>query len=313
MRTTTLAVTGILMLIVTIGGALILVHFRSAQPTPPSVGAAIGEVPRPPRGALVLAKQDGMRAVGLAVRAVRKRLEVTVTVAGPSGPASGLNVSLDVSSNRARVSTRARPCGPGCYRAAADLASAPKRVRVTLSEGQRRHAILFTLPAQWPARSADALLGSARRIFRSLRSVAFDETLSDGRNTVVSHWELEAPNSLTYRIRGGSSAVIISGRRWDKLRGQRRWIRSSAVPVHQPTTIWSAGSYDTHVVGSGRVGGRPTVIVSFVDPKGPAWFTVWLDKRTTRPLALRMTAAAHFMQHRYSSFNAPLKISPPTR
>jgi hypothetical protein len=55
------------------------------------------------------------------------------------------------------------------------------------------------------------------------------------------------------------------------------------------------------------------MIVAFVDPKGPAWFTVWLDTLTTRPLALRMTAGAHFMQHRYWSFNAPLNISPPRR
>jgi hypothetical protein len=34
-------------------------------------------------------------------------------------------------------------------------------------------------------------------------------------------------------------------------------------------------------------------------------------QRTHRTLALRMTAAAHFMQHVYSRFDAPLEIQPP--
>jgi hypothetical protein len=54
------------------------------------------------------------------------------------------------------------------------------------------------------------------------------------------------------------------------------------------------------------------VNVSFVDPNGPAWFTVWLDAQTNRPLELRMRARAHFMEHRYLSYNAPRSISAPT-
>jgi hypothetical protein len=52
-------------------------------------------------------------------------------------------------------------------------------------------------------------------------------------------------------------------------------------------------------------------ILSFYDPGIPAWFTAWIDARDSRPLALRMVAAAHFMRHRYSRFNRPLRIVPP--
>jgi hypothetical protein len=52
-------------------------------------------------------------------------------------------------------------------------------------------------------------------------------------------------------------------------------------------------------------------VVSFVTPQVPAWFTIWIDKRTYRTLELRMIAAAHFMHHLYGPFNAPLAISPP--
>jgi hypothetical protein len=40
---------------------------------------------------------------------------------------------------------------------------------------------------------------------------------------------------------------------------------------------------------------------------------IWIDKHTHRTLELRMTAAGHFMHHRYGPFNAPLTISPPHR
>jgi hypothetical protein len=54
-----------------------------------------------------------------------------------------------------------------------------------------------------------------------------------------------------------------------------------------------------------------TYVVSFLKPIGPAWFTLVLDRRTMLPRTLRMTAAAHFMHHRYSGFNAATKIRPP--
>jgi len=67
------------------------------------------------------------------------------------------------------------------------------------------------------------------------------------------------------------------------------------------------------LLGSDTVAGRAAWVLSFVTPQVPAWFTVWIDKQTHRTLELRMTAAAHFSQHRYGPFNAPLTISPPRR
>jgi hypothetical protein len=65
------------------------------------------------------------------------------------------------------------------------------------------------------------------------------------------------------------------------------------------------------MLGEGSVHGRPVWIVSFANPTTPAWFTAWIDKQNSRPLQLRMTAAAHFMFHRYVAFNQPLRITPP--
>jgi len=51
--------------------------------------------------------------------------------------------------------------------------------------------------------------------------------------------------------------------------------------------------------------------VSFRDPTVPAWFEVTIDKRTSRPLVVDMTAAAHFMVRHWGSFDEPLTITPP--
>jgi hypothetical protein len=53
------------------------------------------------------------------------------------------------------------------------------------------------------------------------------------------------------------------------------------------------------------------LVVSFFAPAIPAWFTVDLDRRTFRTSGLEMTAAAHFMHHRYSGFDAPARVEPP--
>jgi hypothetical protein len=37
-----------------------------------------------------------------------------------------------------------------------------------------------------------------------------------------------------------------------------------------------------------------------------------VDKKTLRTLRLTLTAAAHFMHHRYSHFNAPITIVTPS-
>jgi len=59
------------------------------------------------------------------------------------------------------------------------------------------------------------------------------------------------------------------------------------------------------------LGGRRVMVVSFYDPNLPAWFVLYVDPATDRLHALRMTAQAHFMRHRYSDFDAPIRIVPP--
>ena len=53
-------------------------------------------------------------------------------------------------------------------------------------------------------------------------------------------------------------------------------------------------------------------MVTFFDPRTPAWYAVILDRQTFRTYDLRMVATAHFMHDRFHSFNETPAIRPPT-
>lgn len=172
-------------------------------------------------------------------------------------------------------------------------------------------AVTFHSPAS--ARSATEIVARAARVFRGLRSLVYVESLrSSPKPGLLTTWRLKAPNQVTYDIRGGASAVIIGRTRWDRDKPGAPWRRSQQIPaldVPQPT--WGDVATNAHVLGTGRVAGRPVWIVSFANPTTPAWFTASIDRRTYRTLRLRMTAAAHFMRHRYFEFDRPLAIRTP--
>ncbi len=245
--------------------------------------------PLPAKDMVVVAREDGELGVALAVRPPGGE----VTVLSPNGTGvDGLDVTI--------AGVKARACGPGCY--GASFSSA--RVVAVTVDGAR---FAFKTPAA--PRSATALLARATRAFRRLETVSYVERLaSSPRNRVVADFTLERPNRLEYRIRGGASGIIIGPRRWDREAGGS-WVLSPQEPTAQPEPIWAGPVTNAYVLETTP----STYVVSFLKPVGPAWFTLRLDRRTSLPRDLRMTAAAHFMTHRYTRFNAPVRIKAPSR
>lgn len=266
-------------------------------------------------GPFVSAQEDEDLAVGFAARpAGAGRIEVTATVVDQNGNgANGLDVSARLRSE-GTASARAVSCGPGCYRAALAVEGRPRAAALTIRRPDGRSATSrFSFPSRWPPPSATRIARRATQVFRTLRTVTIDEQLSSGgAHTTRTTWRLEAPNRLTYAILGGSRAVVIGDRRWDRDPG-KRWVESPQVPLRQPTPTWGAAPKQAALLGSGTVAGRPVWRISFVDPTVPAWYTASIDKQTYRTLALEMTAAAHFMRHAYSGFDEPVSIVPPKR
>jgi hypothetical protein len=294
---------------------LLLVYFlelrpalRGSAPVVEVVPTVQAGFPAPMRGALVYSRQ--LRDVALAV-AIKPGVDGSLaqaSVVGPDGEGvTGLAVSFAVEGRTAA----ARPCGSGCYRAAIADNGRPRTIDLVVTGGSttRWHLVL---PKEWPPRDATALLSAAERTWRSLRSLSFDETLTSGLSRVVaSSWRIQAPNRLAYRIRGGSSAVVIGKRRWDKAPGQR-WRESYQLPLRQPVPPWVAAT-NARVVGTALVHGRAADVVTFFDPRTPSWLQVVADRATHRTLDVRMVATAHFMHDRFHSFDETPSIRPPAR
>jgi hypothetical protein len=175
-------------------------------------------------------------------------------------------------------------------------------VRVTIDG----HDVVFAVPRSAPP--ADALVRRAGRAFRKLRSAVSVEWLaSSPANAIVTTWKLEAPDRLSYSIRGGAQAVLVGARRWDRSGPSAPWQRSTISPLEVPQPVWGDAVLDARLLASdGRI-----VTVAWANPSVPAWFTARFDRRTLLPLDVHMTAAAHFMVERYVSFNRKLGIRPP--
>jgi hypothetical protein len=263
-----------------------------------SLGVGVESAPPPPRGALVLGAESGSRAVALAVGKGR----LTATVLSPvGGPLSGLKVTFRAGSRLIPASS----CGLGCYSAAA---ARPRHVVVRLS-GSR--PVAFDVPVR--PRPAAAIVARAARATRALKSLVYVESLRSGpTGGLLTTWSLQAPDEVEYRIRGGADAIVLGTRRWDRDRPGAPWRRSQQLPaLRVPQPAWGLRATNAYLLRDGRVDGRPVWVVSFANPTTPAWFTAWIDRATYRPLRLHMTAAAHFMTHRYVAFDRPLKIAPP--
>jgi hypothetical protein len=239
--------------------------------------------PQPPRGAVVDARQWGSRDVGVA----RVGDTVTVHVVSPQGNGvDGLRVRVD--------GRPATACGRGCYRTQAGLG--PARVSV----GPR--TFRFTISPNAP--SGARVVANAMRAYARLRTSTLNEHLTSGpTGGIDTTFEFAAPDRLRYAIRGGPQAVVIGPRRWDRPSSVEPWVTSPQDRVRVMHLPWEQ-SYDAHVVAPNTV--------TFFDPHVRAWFRLVVDPRTSLPRTVHMTGISHFMTDRYSRFDAPSTIAPPT-
>jgi copper transport protein len=252
---------------------------RAATP-PAASGEPAPAPPAPPRNAIVVAREFGQYGVALASEPAR----LTAYVLSPAGGgADGLDVQID--------RRDAQSCGHGCYRVdGRHGTSAPVTVGAVthwLAAPSRRFAT---------RRSLDWFVG----LLREERTVEYDERLASSPTRVVrSRWRLEAPNKVSYAIRGGAQAIIIGARRWDRATPAARWVESPQTPLQQPRPPWNKAT---------NVWQISTHHIVFVDPTIPAYFDLEAHEF---PTSLHMVAAAHFMTDRYVSFGSPSRLRAP--
>jgi len=277
----------VLLLACVVTAVAVLVQLRPGKAEARRASAA-GPVPSAPvlpgRGAVVDAHGIGSVVVAIA----RVPGSATVTLLGPDATGvDGRRVTID-----GRVAT---PCGSGCYRAPAG----PGAVQVGVDSA----TTTFDLPAHAP--DATAHLRAATTRYRASHTIAYDEALAPsvtGRGGIETRFTVVAPDRLRYDIHGGSSAIIVGARRWDRTAAGKPFVASSQSPVDATQPLWTEFS-NVHQVA-------PRTI-TFLDRSVPAWFRVTVDDRL--PRLVRMKAAAHFMTVRYVGFDVPVTVSPPSR
>jgi hypothetical protein len=248
----------------------------------PTIGAATQLGLTPPPGTVVDAREWGSRDLAIA----RKGPVTTIQVVGPQGGAvNGLHVVLN--------GHVARVCGRGCYRASTGTGP------VTVQVGGRSWR--FDLPASAP--SGAARVAAAQRAYAALKTVSLRQKLGSSPTIYsVARFLFVAPDRLQYAIEGGSQAVVVGNRRWDRVSASDAWTESPQHRVRVMHVPWRR-AIDAHVVAPD--------VVTFYDPGTRAWFRVTLQPETSLPTKVLMTGVSHFMVDRFSGFDAPATIEPP--
>ncbi len=260
---------------------------------------SVSQSPVPPlRTGPVAAEQADTLAVGL------QRTSATtarVTILGPSG--AGLPTALALVGGHVAL-----PCQGVrgvCYSATVPRGSRPLPVQVRLP-GKPPVTATVRLPP-FDAPDGTRLLREATANFRALRSVrALNVLESAPGHAVTTNFTIQAPDRLAFSVRGGASARIIGGTRWDRRPGTG-WVRSETPRSRVPDAFWAPGAEAVYLAG----GDRTTRQLTLVLPGGPTFFRLWIDRASEQVLRLRMITAAHFMREREYDQNRAPPVKPP--
>jgi putative copper export protein len=303
--------TELVLLAVALGAVAVLTNIRPGRDYVSPIAARARAAPQP----VVLGEEAGDLAVGVGISARGDAgVALRATVLGPNGPASRLRLRFIVSGAGAAHFAAASPCGPGCYRATSPNAGrlGPILLRVERPGGGTPTTLTFRPPARLPAPGAAAIVRRAATKINHLRTLVIHSRLaSDADHEVTTTYDEVAPNRLAYRNSDGSESIIIGDHRWDRLAPRMRWRESPQQAVREPIPFWPPHVTDAHVLRVVHVHGAPVWVVSFLDPVTPAWFTLWVDRRTYQTYRLQMIATAHFMHNTNGRFDAPIAVERP--
>jgi hypothetical protein len=242
-------------------------------------------------------------AADLAVGAQRSgRTAVRVTLLSQDG--AGVPDALVLVGGHVAV-----PCaGPQdvCYQA--PIGPAAANVAVSVRRPGRAPVIAHLQMPAADARPAAGLLRRAARTFRALHSLRAENVLASapGRAVTTTYFA-QAPDRLAIDVHGGEHARIIGTNRWDR-QPDGTWKRSATTPVHQPDPFWAPTAEAVYIGAQSR----DTTVLTLVQPGGPTFFRLWIDRRTGVMVRLRMITTAHFMSERELDLNhAPPVVPPP--
>jgi hypothetical protein len=259
-----------------------------------------------PRGALVLAHQDGTRVLALSVERDAARVRARLTVLSKAGTGVG-GLAVWVGGVRGEV------CGRGCYAASLARAAAGAHIAVRVEgPGNRTSTATFALPRHWPA-SAVATLSQVERTLRRARSVVYrDRLASVPGHAITTTWRVIAPDRLAYTVNDGTCAIVVGRWRWDRDGRGGAWLRSPQERLDLPALPWGAHMRNAYLLDAPPALRGTAIRFSMFDPATPAWYDVLVDARSHRIRSLQMIAPSHFMQDEYLRYGTATAIRAPT-
>jgi copper transport protein len=269
-------------------------------------GVSIGPRPGAPPAAAAPAATGptaAAEAADLAVGGQRVgRRTLRLTLLSQTGAAAAAAIAVV----DGHVATPCRGVRGVCYQAPVDPAAGRVHVAVTRPGAAPVDATLRLPPAD--ARPAPGLLRRAARTFAALRSLRAENVLTSGPGRSVSTtFVVQAPDRLTIDVHGGQRSRIIGTTRWDRQK-DGTWKRSYTPAIRQPDPFWAPTAESVYVAG----GDSRTTQLTLVQPGGPTFFRLWVDRRTHLVTRLRMVTAAHFMRERELDPNSAAPVVPPS-
>jgi hypothetical protein len=250
----------------------------------------------------------GLQSDTLALAKHRRDLLVGLA-ARPGGPVEVATVRGDtpLSGDAVRVAVDWRDvptetCGVGCSRVQAPVLQG-RPSRLTVRAGSL--PVSFRLPATLPA-SGESELDRARRTMGALRSYRFTEQLTSGGPVVLTRLNVQAPDRLSLRTNSGFRSVIIGRKRWDYQDG--RWQGGPFPGLAVREVLMWYDARNPRILR--RLPNGDVELAAYGLKPVPAWFRLTV-KPSGRVVEAQMTAPAHFMLHRYGSFDRAPAIEPP--
>jgi copper transport protein len=276
--------------------------------SPPAAPCDPCPLPNPTSSELAVAEQGGSDVVAAWVRRDGAGLVGTVRLYGLD--------DRPVRDPLTVLGGHQSSCGRGCARFR--LALAPPTLRVSVR--QKRRTYVAHLPVRWRAREerrARALLERAQETMRALESVREAERVSSVPGlSAITDYRLKAPDRMAYRTNGQVQSVVVGATQWTREQPRAPWQKiefGAGLPfLTRSWFTWTTYARHVYLLAERTQAGRRVAVVGLMDPGTPAWWRLTIDRRTNRVLEDRLVTYGHFMTQRFTAFNQPLRIEPPT-
>jgi hypothetical protein len=291
-----------------------------ASASSPSLGATCAPCPLPtPRlDELAVADAAGSNLVAAWIRRSAETLVGEVRVEDVLGHPTAAPFEI------ATAQGVSASCGPGCRRFT--IRGHPVVLHVTVTVQGRKYTA--ALPATWQANQnarGRRLLDVAQATMRRLRGVREVERVNSVPGLfAITTYALSAPNRLAYTtalLKGAAAPPATEGRfvaigtaQW-RDEGPLGWQNGSfggGLPFRTSSWFaWTTYGVAVRLLTTGPVHGRPTSVVSLMDPGTPAWWRLQIDLPSMRVTDSRLITTGHYMTQRFFDFNGDIAIHPP--